>query len=81
MNFFTQELALKLGKYKFRVNKEVGFVIQKSSDKNADVMKTAISNSITSALVKKGEAQYTGIVELISGEYVYSCPLNQTPHY
>ena len=32
-------------------------------------------------LVKKGDTQLTGIVELKSGEYVYSCPLNPTPHY
>ena len=84
--FLTQGLALKPGKYQFKVNnkdvsKELGFVIQKSSDKDADVMKTAIPNSFTTALIKKGEAQYTGIVELKPGEYVYSCPLNPTPHY
>lgn len=84
--FFTQELALKPGKYQFRVNnkdvnKEVGFVIQKSADKDGDVMKTAVPNSFTTALIKKAEAQYTGIVELKAGQYVYSCPLNPTPHY
>lgn len=84
--FFTKELVLKPGKYQFRINnkdvdKELGFVIQKLADQNADVMKTAIPNSFTTALIKKGEAQYTGIVELKVGEYVYSCPLNPTPHY
>ena len=84
--FYTQELELKPGKYQFKVtnkdvDKEVGFVIQKSADKDGDVMKTAVPNSFTSALVKKGETQYSGIVELAPGEYVYSCPLNPTPHY
>lgn len=82
----TQTLNLKPGKYQFRVvnknvDKDLGFVIQKAEDKKGDVMKTAVPNSFTTALVKKGEVQYTGIVELKAGEYVYSCPLNPTPHY
>lgn len=84
--FQTQELNLKPGKYQFRVvNKsvdhEVGFVIQKASDKDGDLMETAVENSFTSEHVKMGDAQYTGIVELQKGKYVYSCPLNPTPHY
>jgi hypothetical protein len=84
--FVTKELNLKPGKYQFRVvndnvEKELGFVIQKSKDKGGDVMKTAIPNSFTTAYIKKGDAQYTGVVELSAGEYVYSCPLNPTPHY
>jgi len=63
------------------VDKEVGFVIQKSSDKNNDVMKTAVANSFTSSTVKKGAHAYTGVVDLTEGSYVYSCPLNPTPHY
>ncbi len=82
----TQTLNLKPGKYQFRVvnkdvDKDLGFVIQKASDKKGDVMKTAVKNSFTTALVKKGEVQYTGIVALKAGEYIYSCPLNPTPHY
>lgn len=82
----TQNLNLKPGKYQFRVvnknvNKDLGFVIQKAEDAKGDVMKTAVPNSFTTALVKKGEVQYTGVVELKAGEYVYSCPLNPTPHY
>ena len=85
--FETQELNLKPGKYQFRVvnknvEKEVGFVIQKAEDQKNDVMKTALPNSFTASLIKKGDAQYTGIVDLTkAGEYVYSCPLNPTPHY
>ncbi len=84
--FETQELNLTSGKYQFRVvnknvEKDLGFVIQKEEDKDADVMKTALQNSFTTAYVKKGEVQYTGVVELKDGNYVYSCPLNPTPHY
>ena len=84
--FETQLLNLTPGKYQFRVvnknvDKDLGFVIQNEKDKEKDVMKTAVKNSFTTAYVKKGEAQYTGVVELKKGEYVYSCPLNPTPHY
>lgn len=84
--FTTTTLNLKPGKYQFRivnkgVDKDLGFAIQKAKDKAEDVMKTAVPNSFTTALVKKDEFQYTGVVELKKGEYVYSCPLNPTPHY
>lgn len=84
--FETQELNLTAGKYQFRVvnknvDKDLGFVIQKEEDKDVDVMKSAVPNSFTTAYVKKGEVQYTGVVELKDGNYVYSCPLNPTPHY
>ena len=84
--FNIKGLQLKPGKYQFKVtnldvNKELGFVIQKASDKDKDVMKTAVENSFTTALIKKGDTQLTGVVELKEGEYVYSCPLNPTPHY
>lgn len=84
--FETQELNLTAGKYQFRVvnknvDKDLAFVIQKEKNKDADVMETAVPNSFTTAYVKKGEVQYTGIVELKDGNYVYSCPLNPTPHY
>ncbi len=84
--FNTIDLNLKPGKYQFRVvnngvDHELGFVIQKAEDANGDLMKTAIPESFTTKTVKSGEAQYTGVVELKKGEYVYSCPLNPTPHY
>lgn len=84
--FETQKLNLTAGKYQFRVvnknvDKDLGFVIQKEEDKSKDVMKTAVPNSFTTAYVKKGETQYTGVVQLKGGNYVYSCPLNPTPHY
>ncbi len=84
--FDIQSITLEPGKYQFRVTnsdveKEVGFVIQKESDKNEDVTKTALVNSFTTSLIKKGETQVTGVVELSQGRYVYSCPLNPTPKY
>ncbi|GLR16963.1 hypothetical protein [Portibacter lacus] len=84
--FETNNLSLTPGKYQFRivnkdVDKDLGFVIQKAEDAGKDVMKTALKDSFSSELVKKGEAQYTGVVNLTSGSYVYSCPLNPTPHY
>ncbi len=84
--FQTQELNLTPGQYQFRivnknVERDLGFVIQNENDKGLDVMKTAIKNSFTTGYVKKGEAQYTGIVDLKTGNYIYSCPLNPTPHY
>ena len=59
----------------------MGFVIQKASDKDGDVMKTALANSFSEALIAEGKSSSTGIVELNKGEYVYSCPLNPTPKY
>lgn len=84
--FETERLVLIAGKYQFRivnkdVDKDLGFVIQKEEHKEADVMETALSNSFTKAYVEKGSSQYTGIVTLESGRYIYSCPLNPTPHY
>lgn len=84
--FETQALQLAPGKYQFRVvnknvAKDLGFVIQKAADKEGNVMETAVPNSFTTAYVKEGSAEYTGVVELKKGKYVYSCPLNPTPHY
>lgn len=84
--FETQKLNLNPGKYQFRVvNKDVdkglGFAIQRKKDKDGDLMKTAIPESFTTAYIKKGKAEYTKIVNLEKGKYVYSCPLNPTPHY
>lgn len=84
--FGTEELNLRPGKYQFRivnqtVDHEVGFVIQAEKDIEGDLMETALPNSFTSSTVKTGEVAYTGVVDLTKGKYVYSCPLNPTPHY
>ena len=84
--FATQNLTLTPGKYQFKiVNKnvdhEVGFGIQKAQEAEMDFMKTVLPTSLASNTIKTGESAYTGVVELSEGEYVYSCPLNPTPHY
>jgi len=84
--FDTQELNLKPGKYQFRIvnkdiEKEVGFLIQKVEDKDKNPMETAVENSMSTTMVSIGNPGYTGVVDLTKGDYVYSCPLNPTPHY
>ena len=84
--FETQKLNLNPGKYQFRVvnkdvDKDLGFTIQREKDKDGDLMKTAIPEAFTTAYIKKGKAEYTKIVNLEKGKYVYSCPLNPTPYY
>lgn len=78
--FNKTELILAPGKYKFNitnadVNKEVGFYIHEVGTKQP------VPNSMPNATIKKGETISTGIVELKSGTYEYSCPLNPTPEY
>ena len=84
--FTTERLALAPGQYRFvvandGVDHELGFVIQRAADKDGDVMATAVENSFATAPIADGETQSTGVVTLTPGEYVYSCPLNPTPHY
>lgn len=78
--FENQELKLKPGDYVFKVvNKgvkhEVGFYLQENDEKGK-----AVSGS-EAGHVKDGETTKTGKVTLAKGKYVYSCPLNPTPHY
>lgn len=84
--FETKSLKLKPGKYQFEViNKsvdhEVAFFLQQEADKDKKEMSSAIANSMLPKTLKQGEKATTGIVELKKGTYVYSCPLNPTPHY
>ena len=84
--FNVKGLTLSPGQYQFEVTNatvdhEVGFVIQKAADKDADLMATAIKSSFTTAAVAPGATQSSGVVNLTPGEYVYSCPLNPTPKY
>ena len=80
--FEPQTLELKPGKYIFAVvNKdvdhEVGFYLRK---KTADGKGQPLPNSDAGHL-KAGQTGKTGVVTLEPGEYLYSCPLNPTPHY
>ncbi len=84
--FTTTHLDLAPGQYQFEitndgVDHEVGFVIQRAEDQDGDVMETAIENSFSTAPIAPGTTESTGVVTLEPGEYVYSCPLNPTPHY
>jgi hypothetical protein len=84
--FETKTLNLKPGKYQFEVtNKnvdhEVAFFLQAEADKGKKEMSSTVPNSLLPKMLKQGESALTGIVELKKGSYVYSCPLNPTPHY
>lgn len=84
--FEGKELNLKPGKYQFEVSNkgidhEVAFFLQKEKDKGNKDFGTAIPNSGVAKVIKDGETSSTGVVELAKGRYVYSCPLNPTPHY
>jgi plastocyanin len=84
--FENEKLTLKPGKYQFKVtNKgidhEVAFYLQKA-DKNAKpISETPVKSSELAKHVKNGETSSSGTVDLAKGTYVYSCPLNPTPHY
>ena len=80
--FEPQKLDLKPGKYVFEITNrnvphEVGFYLRK---KSANGKGKPLPNSDARHL-KAGEARKTGVVTLEPGEYLYSCPLNPTPHY
>jgi len=84
--FEGREVKLKPGSYQFEVvNKgvdhEVAFFLQKESDKENKEFSSALKHSGLPKLLKNGESAKTGVVELSKGKYVYSCPLNPTPHY
>ena len=80
--FEPQKLELKPGKYIFEVTNqnvdhEVGFYLRK---KTADGKGKPLPNSDTGHM-KTGQTGKSGVVTLEPGEYLYSCPLNPTPHY
>lgn len=84
--FDGKELKLKPGKYQFEVSNKgvdhpVAFFLQKESDKENKEFSSALKNSGLPGTLKDGESAKTGVVELAKGKYVYSCPLNPTPHY
>jgi Cupredoxin-like domain len=84
--FEGKELKLKPGKYQFEVSNEgvahpVAFFLQKEADKGSKDFATALKDSGLPGTLKDGESAKTGVVELAKGKYVYSCPLNPTPHY
>lgn len=79
--FETQKLNLRPGKYIFEVTNdgvdhEVAFMLT-----NAETPKTGIQAAGLPKMLKKGETQKSGVVELTAGTYLYNCPLNPTPQY
>lgn len=83
--FTTTELKLKPGTYSFEVtNKgiphEVAFVLAPNKDdiQEADF----IADAMLTQTLKDGETASSKVpVTLEKGEYVYFCPLNNTPKY
>lgn len=84
--FETKSLTLKPGMYQFEVTNqsvdhEVAFFLQAEKDKEMKELSSAVPNSMLPKTLMKGETASSGVVELKKGKYVYSCPLNPTPHY
>ncbi len=78
--FETKGLKLKPGNYVFKIvnrgiGHEVGFYLQEK-DRNGRAVKGSDAGH-----VRDGETKKTKVVRLNRGTYVYSCPLNPTPHY
>lgn len=88
--FTTEALALKAGQeYNFEITNKAGrpaaFVLVKAEDAEkakTDFMSVAIGDAALSGLLEDGETGVsTGTVTLEKGEYVYFCPVNDTPQY
>ncbi|SOE21448.1 hypothetical protein SAMN06298216_1915 [Spirosomataceae bacterium TFI 002] len=78
--FEQKKLTLKPGKYVFEienagVGKDVGFWLRTTTSDQP------LTNSDKAGLIKTDTKSKTGVVELVAGEYYYSCPLNPTPNY
>ena len=76
----SQTLELKPGKYIFRVKNEnvpyqLGFWLRGDG-----VLGRATLPSVSGGGLTQG-ATKDYVIELVEGEYVYSCPLNPTPDY
>lgn len=78
--FEPKELKLKAGAYVFKIvnrgiDHKVGFYLQHDNEKGRKVAKS------DTGLIGTNKSSKTGVVTLKPGTYVYSCPLNPTPHY
>ena len=79
---FTQKsLTLAAGDYIFEiennnVGKDVGFVLAPKSNPNNHI-KTAYVTKV----VKNNTSEQSNVTHLEKGEYIYFCPLNETPQY
>ncbi|MCI4650972.1 cupredoxin domain-containing protein [Phaeodactylibacter sp.] len=79
--FSVHGLTLEAGAYQFEiinnnVGKDVGFVIAPVAQPDQHIKEAYVTEA-----VKNNTSQKTNIVNLAPGEYVYFCPLNETPQY
>ncbi len=78
-------LRLKPGRYVFRVTNldvpyEVGFRLREKDYDWRNPVHRLTKISVSGGGVNRGQSR-DYMVELQAGEYIYSCPLNTTPHY
>ena len=76
----SETLTLKPGKYIFRVKNEnvpydLGFWIRGDGILNRAQLPSTSGGGLSKGMSKDYE------IELVAGEYVFSCPLNNTPDY
>ena len=79
--FSVQELTLSPGTYQFEivnsnVGKDVGFVLAPKATPDKHIKEAYVTE-----VVKNNTSQKTNLVNLTPGEYIYFCPLNETPQY
>lgn len=79
--FSVQQLTLKPGKYQFEivnnnVGVDVGFVLAPAKSPDQHIKEAYVTQA-----VKNNTSQKSNMVDLKEGEYVYFCPLNETPQY
>lgn len=88
--FTTESLELEAGKeYNFEVTNNAGrpaaFVLVKAEDAETaktDFKSVIIGDAALAGLLEDGQTgTSTGTVKLDAGEYVYFCPVNETPQY
>ncbi len=83
--FIQKDLTVSEGTYIFKiknnnVGKDVGFVLVKKGD-DASKPENHIQTAYVTELVKDGKTETSKQTTLKQGEYVYFCPLNNTPMY
>jgi len=83
---FTQKsLTVSEGTYIFEVSnnhigKDVGFVLVPKG-KDASKPENHIQTAYVTTAVKNNTVEQSKATKLTKGEYIYFCPLNQTPQY
>lgn len=83
---FTQKaLTLSEGDYVFEianhnVGKQVGFVLVPKG-KDASKPENHIKTAYVTKVVENNTTETSNVTTLTKGEYIYFCPLNETPQY